>query len=729
MADPLFKPLPGAARTPTTARAKPAGWAVIAPVPTDAPPPPASHPKRGTPARIETYRDAAGAVLGHVLRFDLAGGGKEFLPLTYCRHEPTGHRAWRWKSWPVPRPLYGLDRLAARPDAPVILAEGEKAADAAGELIPDHVAITTPNGSAGAGKADWSPLAGRQIVIWPDADDPGRKYADAAVRALQSVAAGIAIIAPPEGVAEGWDAADALAEGWTPAQAHELVAAARLAPGPAADAAPSSPGAPDPAGGRRRRPKQSDDILDLAADAELWHSPDREAHATVPVSDHVENWPVRSKGFKLWVSGRFFAKHTGAPSAQAVEDGLRVLEAIAIHDGPEYTPFTRIGRHERAAYLDLVNERWQAIKITPAGWQIIDRPPLKFLRSAAMRALPIPERNGSIEDLRPFINARGDDDFKLFLAWLVGAFNPRGPYPILVLGGEQGSGKSILSRLARALIDPNTAPIRSAPRDEQNLLVAAKNSWTIVLDNLSEVQPWLSDAFCRLSTGGGFSARALYSDWEEIVFQAQRPIILNGIPDLAGRADLADRCIHLVLPALGDAGRETEAEFWHAFAAARPAILGVLLDAVAGALARLAGVSFNGHAPRMADFARWMVAAEPALGWQDGEFLDLYGRARQGAIETTLEQDVIADAVRALAAEGDWQGTPTELLEALEKFVKEAVRKSRRWPAVTKLRSRLRRLQSPLRAFGIELELDRRAGDKANNRFIGIHRQRQPETD
>ena len=167
-----------------------------------------------------------GGLLGYVLRFDGADG-KQFRPLALYAPGAGGAPVWRWEAWPVPRPLYGIDRLAARKSALVIICEGEKSADAAGRLLPDFVCVTTPNGSKSAAKADLSPLRGRDVTIWRDADAPGLEYARAlAALCYAAGAASVAIVAPPGGVKEGWDAADAEAEGWTPARALDLVGAA-----------------------------------------------------------------------------------------------------------------------------------------------------------------------------------------------------------------------------------------------------------------------------------------------------------------------------------------------------------------------------------------------------------------------------------------------------------------------------------------------------------------------
>ena len=189
-----------------------------------------------------------------------------------------------------------------------------------------------------------------------------------------------------------------------------------------------------------------------------------------------------------------------------------------------------------------------------------------------------------IEGLRRFVNVATDADFILVIAFLVAVFRVDVPFAILILIGEQGSGKSVLARLLRALVDPNEAPIRSVPRDERDLLVSAVNSHLLCFDNLSGVQAWLSDGLCRISTGSGFSTRRLHTDREEEVFSASRPIILNGIASLAERADLSDRAIVVHLPTIVEDARQTEEEFWRDFEEAAPEILGSLLDAVSCAL-------------------------------------------------------------------------------------------------------------------------------------------------
>jgi hypothetical protein len=162
--------------------------------------------------------------------------------------------------------------------------------------------------------------------------------------------------------------------------------------------------------------------------------------------------------------------------------------------------------------------------------------------------------------------------------------------------------------------------LRTTPRNERDLVIAATNSWCVAFDNISTLQPWFSDASCRLSTGGGFSARELYTDAEEVLFDATRPQLFNGITEVATRPDLLDRALVVTLPPIPEERRRPEAELWREFEEARPRILAALFDAVSGALGAVEDVRLEGNL-RMADFAVWSTAAEGALGWEPGAFM------------------------------------------------------------------------------------------------------------
>jgi hypothetical protein len=229
---------------------------------------------------------------------------------------------------------------------------------------------------------------------------------------------------------------------------------------------------------------------------------------------------------------------------------------------------------------------------------------------------------------------------------------------------------------------------------------------------LSGLSPWIADGMCRVSTGGGFATRRLYTDDDEALFDTMRPIVVNGIDDLLTRADLADRAVVLHLPMIPEQSRRPERRLWTEFLERRPLILGALLDAVSMALRRIGDVSLE-RLPRMADVAEWVTAAEPALGLEDGEFVAAYLANRSRAVEQTVEADVVGGAVLALVAAHatGWTGTATQLQARLASLVSEHTHRSRDWPLdPQRLANRLRRLAPALRAMGITLDHHRTSG-------------------
>jgi primase-polymerase (primpol)-like protein len=438
---------------------------------------------------------------------------------------------------------------------------------------------------------------------------------------------------------------------------------------------------------------------------DLWHTPEGEAFATTKAKPH-QSWALRSKTASRFLARLFYLKERTAAGSEAVSAARNTLEGIAIHDEQPHPVFTRIAEHEGKIFIDLGGEDWRAVAIGPDGWEVVDEPPVKFRRSRGMLPLPVPASGGTLDELRKFVNVADDDGWRLLVAWLIAALLPKGPFPVLCLNGQQGSGKSTKARLLKLLVDPNSAPLRSEPRDPRDLIIAATNSWVVSFDNLSHLKPWLSDALCRLATGGGFSTRQLYSDADEMIFDAMRPAVLNGIEDLATRGDLLERALILTLEPISDRQRRTEGDFWREFEEARPRILGALFDVIAAGLKNLPTVRLT-HLPRMADFARWVTACEPALGWEREAFLRSYRCNMKDANELALgESPLVAPLWKFLEAHDwkPWQGTASELLDELNKVVDVKVAASDEWPKrANELGGQLRRLAPNLRRTDLEI--------------------------
>jgi hypothetical protein len=455
---------------------------------------------------------------------------------------------------------------------------------------------------------------------------------------------------------------------------------------------------------------QVDRLIRIAEGIELFHDSEGRGYASVQQGAHSQTLKLLSKEFKYWLVREYYrANNKRPPGDKPLNDALRALEARAQIEGPEHEVHLRVAEEHSRIYLDLANADWSAVEIDANGWRVVQRPPVYFRRPKGMRPLPEPVHGGTLADLRQFLNAPDDTTLITLVAWLVGTLS-RGPYPILCLQGEQGSAKTTTARVLRALIDPAVAPLRTVPSDERDLMIAANSSRVLAFDNLSGTSTRTSDALCRLATGGGFATRELYSNDDEAVIEATRPIILNGIDEIASRQDLVDRSLIVTLPAISDKLRRTESDLWEQFRIAQPALLGALCDAGSAALRNLGTVS-TPILHRMADFTKWVIAAETALPWKQGEFMAIYTTERQHAIEVANESDPVATGVVELCTTKPWRGTASQLLEALNRNVSEAVRKSPRWPKhPSAMGNRLRRAATFLRMRGIDVATSREAG-------------------
>jgi len=285
---------------------------------------------------------------------------------------------------------------------------------------------------------------------------------------------------------------------------------------------------------------------------------------------------------------------------------------------------------------------------------------------------------------------------------------------VLLVTGEHGSSKSTLARIVRMLVDPSVAPLRSPPRSERDLAISARLAHVVALNNLDRIDPEMSDALCRLATDGGLSTRALRTDRDEVVFDAVRPIIINGIGDVVTRPDLQDRCLFIRTAPISPSARKGEKEIWSELDRASGKLFGALLGAVSRAL-RDEPKLVLGELPRLADAMRWATAAEPALGLRRGRVLEAVARSAQEKTLIALEADVIVEPLLAFAralTPGDngtrsWRGSATKLLRELRHTDVETAH-GRRWPdAPNALTARLRRLRAALRAVGVDVVEER----------------------
>jgi energy-coupling factor transporter ATP-binding protein EcfA2 len=332
---------------------------------------------------------------------------------------------------------------------------------------------------------------------------------------------------------------------------------------------------------------QAQALLYHARAATPFSSEDGESYASVPTGiDSRRVLPLRSAAFRDWLTNNFLSEYDTAPSAQAFRDALYTLEARARHgEVPSQRVDYRLGFEgdpflPSKIFLDLANESGELVEITSKGWQTTDNLQHNFRQDST--TLPIPHPIVDRQPLAAFASLfrlTAESRARAF-AWLAAALRPTGPYPILVLTGASGSGKSVLARAIRSLVDPSTVPIRRLPTSDRELRRLTFNNWAFVFDRVHRI----------LSKVAG-------------------PMILIGPNNQSGTLD--GRTLTIDLPHIH--APRSEAALWPEFEALRPALTAALCDAVATALSRIRDIE-PVHVSRLPDCATWVTAAAPALG-------------------------------------------------------------------------------------------------------------------
>ncbi|MSP41518.1 MAG: ATP-binding protein [Deltaproteobacteria bacterium] len=420
------------------------------------------------------------------------------------------------------------------------------------------------------------------------------------------------------------------------------------------------------------RPNQGDKLIEIALQggAELFHTSTDEAHISFPMNGHRENWPVRSRATRSWLIQIFYQQTGKAPSNEATQTALNLLEAKARFDGETHDVHLRTAWCGASLYYDLCDEKWRAVEIFANGWRIVDKPPVRFIRHRHMRAQADPESGGNLDDLFKFINVKDGTDRKLLRAWIGAGLNPNIPRPALVLHGDQGAGKSTIAKRLRELIDPSGMSMLRG-KDESEIVQGLSHHYCAIFDNLTTVGDWFSDLLCRAVTGEGFTKRQLYTDGEDILFAYQRLVILTGIGLSVTKPDLLDRSLIVAVERIPDDIRRRERELDVEFQQAKPALFGALLDNLAGAIRVYDNMKFTAL-PRMADFAAWAMAAELGAGRDPAAFRDTYTINVSRQNEEAIEASVVATTLFAAIDDGaEWKGSASELFAVLKAKAEE----------------------------------------------------------
>ena len=401
-----------------------------------------------------------------------------------------------------------------------------------------------------------------------------------------------------------------------------------------------------------------------------------------------------------------------------MDQAVDLIEARARHDSPERAVFLRVGQSGSTTYLDLGDESGRVVEIGRLGYRVIPTAPILFRRSHGTRALPMP-RSGSVYDLAPLLNI-SDEHFDLVVIFEVSILVPSGPFPVLDFCGEQGSAKTSATRMVSQLIDPRVPQVRGDPKQTRDLLIAAEKSWIVALDNLSSMTKGLADVICRITTGTGASTKENYSDTDEVLFTACRPVVFNGIPDLVRRPDLQDRALCVDCLPVPDDCRQTEVDIQHRFQEVHAGVLGAFCaGAVMEIRCREEVANRATRLPRLADVALRAEGASPAFGWEEGKAADLMLGNRAVVRKRSVAQNEVARHLVEHARKywGSplfyFYGTATDLLNELQDVLPSGLPTS-----PNQLSALLNELSPALREQGVVI--DRGREGRGGQRWITV---------
>jgi energy-coupling factor transporter ATP-binding protein EcfA2 len=456
----------------------------------------------------------------------------------------------------------------------------------------------------------------------------------------------------------------------------------------------------------------ADQLIDIGRDDGIsyFKTPDGVVYADLSLEGKRQTVGLRSKGFRQHLRATMFDKAGKSPGSDAVQQAIDTLEALASRDALERKLSNRIARDGDDIYIDLANDSWNAIRVTPNGWEVVTDYPIRFRRGGCA-AMPEPTQGGSLEDFRSLCQF-DDANWVKILCWIVQAMIPSHEYPILVIGGAHGAGKTTITKAIKQLIDPTTPLTRSNVGDVRGFAIHASKRHTIAIDNLSGLTPEQSDILCRAATGGGHSERTLQTDDDETIFEFINPMILNGIGSIATRDDLLDRALVVGLQAL--TGSLQQGDFNRRLEAMRPGVFGALLDLISKVCAILPAIQGTYHGTeRFTGFMEVSLAVERASGWAPGTVLGVFGESRAEAHQTAVESSPVGLAILDFMANREcWTGPANELWEQLSLTVSDKTKRHPSWPANGRwLSDRLcNRLAPDLKALGIEVTRDKSNG-------------------
>ena len=428
------------------------------------------------------------------------------------------------------------------------------------------------------------------------------------------------------------------------------------------------------------------------------------------IGGHPEIMKCRGKSFKHFLAYVYHRAKGSALPSETVNSAVNQLASIAIFYGREYQLENRVAirdrRRGKAIYYDLTDKNWRTVRVTSEGWKILGRPGILFRRYSHQRPQVEPVSGGDLGELLRFVNLKDPQQKQLLPTYLVSCLIPNIPHPIPIIRGPQGSAKTTCCRLLRWLIDPSATDVLSLPRSRDQLIQQLRHHWAPSYDNLSFLRSEISDELCQAVTGAGSAKRELYTDDDDVIYQIQNCILLNGINNPAGKSDLMGRAILFSLAPIPENKRKAEKQLREEFEEIRPALFGAMLDALSNAMDKHNSIRLE-RSPRMIDFAKWGCAIAMALSYSQQDFLSAFEQNEKDRNNEVLDDNSVADVVtKLMEGRKEWEGNMTGLLIRLTEVADDngIDVKGKYWPkAPNSLSRKLNEVSTNLAAEGILL--------------------------
>jgi 5S rRNA maturation endonuclease (ribonuclease M5) len=653
--------------------------------------------------KVYDYVSADGALLHQTVRY------KNPKTFTQRRPDPGNAGKWLYDLKGIKTVIYKLPQVieAISEKKPVFIVEGEKDADNLAKL--GFTATTSPMG-AGKWKDSYSDfLKGAVVYVIPDNDKSGKEHCIKLYRSLTGKAEAIKLIDLKSDLQELPDKGDVTDYFKILGAKDGLIRFQQLI-----DTAPDFEDVPpteqetEKPEEKEVKPSQAEILLKFVSKTGAYFFLDEisDLYAAIPVEEHTEILSLESRDFSRWLQGLYF-KHTQKPlSGDALIQATGVICAKARFESGEPKKLNvRAANYGGAFWYDLTNSEWEAVRITPDGWQFVKNPPIIFTRYRHQVEQIRPKTSGRADKILKYINLK--DSSILFLCWLISCFIPSIPHVMPIFHGEKGAAKSTACEILKTLIDPSALCTLTLQNDLRTLAVNLQQHHFLPFDNVSYINDETSDILCRAITGSGIQQRKLNTNGDDYIFKFQRCIALNGINNAATRADLLDRSILIELERIAETDRRELSQVMQDFEADRAEILGGIFGIVAEAMKIYPSVKLD-KMPRMADFTRWGYAIGEALGGFGQSFLDEYAANRAIQNQEAINSDPVATLiVEFMRGRENWSGSASNLYSELtHEASKHSINtRSKSFPPdPARLSKRLNGIKSNLEGAGITFE-------------------------